>query len=313
MKKLLIYSLVFISLLTFSIISLSAETTTDITTENTSENISETSRTYTYTSYDDLLNQIEEEVYAEIYQDVYEDIYQDILSQVDEDLYTQIYADIEASLNSRFTELSMVNDLTQTQIYDVVEIANQSVVGVETYLDNAGQAVGSAVIYDYDDINQIYYIISNYHVVEDGNNYKVRFENEETVVANLLKYDEEADIAILSFSSVGLEGLSAAILGSSSDLQKGEIILAAGHPQGFNFFNSITFGVVAGLDRSVSGETITYIQHDAAINSGNSGGPIFNLQGEVVGINVLKYADEEIEGMGFSIPIDLVKDIIANQ
>ena len=310
MKKSLIYILVLLSLVSFSVVSIVAETSTEeATTIQTSEN----DKIYNYSDYQDLVNQIQEEVYAEIYQEVYAEIYQDVLSQVNEELYAQIYSDIEQTLLGRFAEVSLVNDETQNQIYDVVAIANQSVVGVETYLDDEGLSVGSAVIYRYDEVENLYYIISNYHVVEEGNNFKVRFENEETADAQLLKFDAEADIAILSFSAEGTEGLSVAVLGSSSTLQRGEIILAAGHPQGFNFFNSITFGVVAGLDRVVEGETITYIQHDAAINSGNSGGPIFNLNGEVVGINVLKYAHEEIEGMGFSIPIDLVKDIIASE
>jgi len=281
-----------------------AEETTQETTHSTA------SRTYTYENYQDLLNQIEDEIYADIYDDVYDDVYQDVIAQINQETYQQIYTDIETSLYEQLLELNLMNDQTQNDIFNVVDIANQSVVGIESYLNSEGDAIGSGVIYDFNEIDNEYYVITNYHVIEGGNQYRIRFEDETSVEANLLKFDAEMDIALLSFSASGLEGLMVAELGSSSNLQKGEIILAAGHPRGFNFFNSITYGVVAGLDRVVEGETITYIQHDAAINSGNSGGPIFNLDGQVVGINVLKYAHEEIEGMGFSIPIDLVIDFI---
>jgi len=302
MKKIFLYSFIILSLIGLSSYTLMAEDTTEIPTEETPEN---------QESFDSI-DQVREAVYNDIYADVYQDIYQDIIDDINEETYQQIYENIETGFYEKHQNFSILNDQTQNEIYDVVDIANQTVVGVESYFDTAGDSVGSGVIYKYDDINDIYYIITNHHVIEGGNNYRIRFEDETSVVADLLDFDEAADIALLSFSGTGLTGLGVAVLGSSANLDKGEIVLAAGHPRGFNFYNSITLGVVAGIDRFISGESITYIQHDAAINSGNSGGPIFNIDGEVVGINVLKYASEEIEGMGFSIPIDLVKDIIAS-
>ena len=308
MKKIMIIGTAFIFMLGLGFINVFAlETTTEeITSHVTTESSTESIKTYTYYNYQDLIDQIEAEVYDEIYQDVYDDIYQDVIDQISENTYAQIYQDIESSVNAQLADLSLINDDTQNLIYDVVDLADHSVVGIENYMNEEGLAVGSGVIYDYDEVENVYYVITNHHVIEDGNTFYIRFEDETNVEANLLKFDAELDIALLSFSGEGLEGIMVAPLGDSSALTKGEILIAAGHPQGFNFFNSITFGIVAGLDRVVGGETITYIQHDAAINSGNSGGPIFNLDGEVVGINVLKYADEEIEGMGFSIPINLV-------
>jgi S1-C subfamily serine protease len=307
MKKIIIYSFIFLSLLSVGIGTIYA------TTNETEENIE---RTYTYDSYQDLLDQIEEEIYQDVYDEVYQDVYQDVVSNLDQAAYDAMYADIELSLFARFEELTLVNDETQNDIYNVVDIASQSVVGIEAYL-STGNALGSGVVYEYNELEDKFYAITNHHVISNdqyeinpGDYYRIRFEDESTVDAELVKYDEAADIAILSFSAAGITDILPAELGSSSSLEKGQIIIAAGHPQGFNFFNSITLGVVAGLDRVVDGETITFIQHDAAINSGNSGGPIFNLDGQVVGINVLKYAHEEIEGMGFSIPIDLVIDII---
>jgi S1-C subfamily serine protease len=288
------------------------ETTSEPVTTQTSETSESNVNTYIYSDYDNLVDQLEAELYDDIYQQVYDDVYEDVMLQFTSQAFDEIYAEIEQALQDRFLEVSALNDVTQNQIYDVVQIANHSVVGIENYAGVDGLSVGSGVIYDYDSEADLFYVITNYHVIEDGDNYKVRFEDESTVVANLINYDADADIALLSFSASGIVGVQVATLGSSSTLEKGQILIAAGHPQGFNFFNSITFGVVAGLDRMIDGESITFIQHDAAINSGNSGGPIFNLNGEVVGINVLKYADEEIEGMGFSIPIDLVIELIEN-
>lgn len=308
MKKILIISIAFVFMVGLGFINVFAiETTGDSPTiELTTEMSTEDARTYVYSNYQELISKIEEDMYADIYDDVYADIYQDVIDQINDNTYDQIYQDIENQLNDRLDDLALINDETQNQIYDVVELADASVVGIENYIDEEGVSVGSGVIYDYDEINDLYYVITNHHVIEDGNTFYVRFEDESNVSATLIKFDEDLDIALLSFSGLDLEGLQVAPLGVSSELVKGQILIAAGHPQGFNFFNSITLGIVAGVNREVGGETITYIQHDAAINSGNSGGPIFNLAGQVVGINVLKYADEEIEGMGFSIPIDLV-------
>lgn len=313
MKRIIFIAISIIALSTLSYMTVFAEeTTTEPMTTQTSETSESDVKTYIYSDYDNLVDQLEAELYDDIYQQVYDDVYEDVMMQFTSQAYDEIYQEIEQALQDRFLEVSALNDLTQNQIYDVVQIANQSVVGIENYAGVDGLSVGSGVIYDYDSEADLFYVITNYHVIEDGDNYKVRFEDESTVVANLINYDADADIALLSFSANGLVGVQVATLGSSSTLEKGQILIAAGHPQGFNFFNSITFGVVAGLDRTIDGESITFIQHDAAINSGNSGGPIFNLNGEVVGINVLKYADEEIEGMGFSIPIDLVIELIEN-
>jgi S1-C subfamily serine protease len=313
MKRIIFIAISIIALSALSFMTVFAEeTTTEPMTTQTSETSESEVKTYIYSDYDNLVDQLEAELYDDIYQQVYDDVYEDVMLQFTSQAYDEIYAEIEQALQDRFLEVSALNDVTQNQIYDVVQIANHSVVGIENYAGVDGLSVGSGVIYDYDSEADLFYVITNYHVIEDGDNYKVRFEDESTVVANLINYDADADIALLSFSANGLVGVQVATLGSSSTLEKGQILIAAGHPQGFNFFNSITFGVVAGLDRTIDGESITFIQHDAAINSGNSGGPIFNLNGEVVGINVLKYADEEIEGMGFSIPIDLVIELIEN-
>ncbi len=105
-----------------------------------------------------------------------------------------------------------------------------------------------------------------------------------------------------------------------SDVRVGQILLAIGSPSGFRYFNSVTMGIVSGTDRYIGVTDSTgdgfkdiyqkMMQHDAAINPGNSGGPVFNLDGEIVGINTLKLVDDTIEGMGFSIPIDIVTRVV---
>ncbi|MFW5794413.1 MAG: trypsin-like peptidase domain-containing protein [Bacillota bacterium] len=309
MKKLIVYLLAIISVLGFGVYKVFAQETTteDTSVQETTVNDS----TYTYTDYSDLVDQIYQDVYDDIYQDVYDDVYQDVMEQITEETYNQLYTEIELQLYDVFDNPEVINDAIQNRIYEVVEIANKSVVGVEAYTGGDGVALGSGVIYKHDESLGKYYIITNNHVIEDGDNFKIRFEDETSVEATLLHVDVDSDIALLSFSDAGLDDLIVSDLGSSTALKKGEIILASGHPTGFNFYGSLTLGIVAGIDRFVEGEPITFIQHDAAINSGNSGGPIYNLAGQVVGINVLKYATEEIEGMGFSIPIDTVKAIIA--
>jgi serine protease Do len=198
----------------------------------------------------------------------------------------------------------------QQQIYDVIDIADKSAFGVLTYAGSEPVATGSGVVYKYSSSQDLYYLITNEHVVAEGNNYSVVFSDGSEYVANLIGYDTEVDIAILTFRAAD-KIINPSVLGVSSTLKKGMIMLSAGNPQGFDFYGSITLGIVSGLERKLdSNQYIDYVQHDSAINPGNSGGPLYNLNGEVIGINVSKLADTEIEGMGFALPIDLVKRII---
>jgi serine protease Do len=283
--------------------------TTTYLTNTGSETTTNTGKIYYYYEYQDLISQI----YADVYADVYQDVYNQIISDIDAEFYDAIYAEVEAKAAELLlkSELSLYVDDFQQMIYDVVDIADDSVLGIVNYLGSEVQAVGSGVVYRYDSTSNRYYIITNEHVIAEGNNFAVAFSDGTQYVATLLGYDIEVDIAILSFSAPDKTNIQVSTLGSSADLTKGTVVVAAGNPQGFSFFGSVTLGIVSGINRKVdSNQYIDYIQHDSAINPGNSGGPIYNLSGEVVGINVSKYADTNIEGMGFAIPIDLVKRII---
>lgn len=312
MKKILI----FLSLTLIAVIGAfnvygeeSPSTTTTIFTTNTIST-EQAGNVYYYNDYQDLIDQI----YADVYDDIYADLYESLINQIDDDFYNQIYAQVETRIAEILEneDFSVYVDDFQQLIFDVVDIANKSVIGVANYLGSTIQAVGSGVIYKYNENTQEYFIITNEHVIADGNNFTVVFEDKSEYEATLLGYDTEVDIAILSFEASDRDDIIVSSLGDSDVLKKGSILIASGNPQGFSFYGSVTLGLVSGVRRKVdTNQYIDYIQHDAAINSGNSGGPIFNIDGEVVGINVSKFAATDIEGMGFAIPINLIKRIIA--
>ena len=157
------------------------------------------------------------------------------------------------------------------------------------------------------------YILTNYHVIENSTSIKVTMYDGRSYDAELIGYDESNDIAVLKIDA---ENLSPVVLGDSDNLNVGDSVLAIGNPLGELTF-SLTAGVVSALDREVtlSGNvTMELIQTDCAINSGNSGGALFNLYGEVIGITSAKYSSSgsgaSIDNIGFAIPINSVLNIV---
>ena len=157
------------------------------------------------------------------------------------------------------------------------------------------------------------YILTNYHVIENSTSIKVTMYDGNSYDAELIGYDESNDIAVLK---VDAENLSPVVLGDSGNLNVGDSVVAIGNPLGELTF-SLTAGVVSALDREVtlSGNvTMELIQTDCAINSGNSGGALFNLYGEVIGITNAKYSSSgsgaSIDNIGFAIPINSVMNIV---
>ncbi len=164
------------------------------------------------------------------------------------------------------------------------------------------------------------YILTNAHVISSddygvSNKITVRMSDETEYDAVIVGYDRQTDLAVLKADA---EGLTAAEFGSSENLKVGDPALAIGNPLGFDLFGTLTAGYISGLDRevSVNDTTMKLIQTDAAINSGNSGGPLINEYGQVIGINSMKLSSSyssssaTIEGLGFAIPIDDAKKII---
>ena len=156
------------------------------------------------------------------------------------------------------------------------------------------------------------YIITNYHVVEDAEDIKVTTYDNEEYNAKLIGYDEDNDIAVLKIDA---KGLTPVIIGDSDNMNVGDSVVAIGNPLGELTF-SLTQGAVSALNRTITfGSTsMNLIQTDCAINSGNSGGALFNSHGEVIGITNAKYSGDSstasIDNIGFAIPINSVSDII---
>ena len=159
------------------------------------------------------------------------------------------------------------------------------------------------------------YVVTNYHVVEDAKSIEVVLFDNADYPAALVGYDASNDVAVLKMEG---EGFQAAKFGSSDDLIVGDQVVAIGNPLG-ELTSTLTVGYVSAKGRDVSTDstTINMIQTDCAINSGNSGGPLFNMKGEVVGITSAKYSGlsssgASIEGIGFAIPMDDAAGIIAD-
>ena len=164
------------------------------------------------------------------------------------------------------------------------------------------------------------YIVTNAHVIYDEEynageavDVSVLFSDETEHEAKIIAYDVETDIAVLKVNETGL---TPATLGDSDELRVGELVIAVGNPLGFDLIGSVTSGIVSALDRqiTINEKSMKLIQTDAAINSGNSGGPLLNSCGQVIAINSAKmsssYGSATVEGLGFAIPIKEAKTII---
>ncbi|WP_052953896.1 trypsin-like peptidase domain-containing protein [Clostridium sp. C8] len=161
-------------------------------------------------------------------------------------------------------------------------------------------------------INEEGYILTNYHVIEGAKEVIVTLSDGRDVKAKVVNYDQNQDIAMLKLTDDSIKVPAIVELGNSDALKPGEEVLAIGTPLSKDFNQTVTGGLVSAVNRTVetsTGVKLNLIQTDAAINPGNSGGPLINTKGEVVGINTLKMSGEA-EGIGFSIPINEVKDRI---
>lgn len=173
---------------------------------------------------------------------------------------------------------------------------------------------GSGIIIGANDTELL--IVTNAHVVENVNNLKVTFGDNTEVDAVVKGMKTDSDLAVVAvklddISADTMSAISIAKLGSSSDVEVGEAAIAIGNAAGYGI--SVTTGIVSAVGKSLTVDNVVYdnlIQTDAAINPGNSGGALFNANGEVIGINSVKMSDTKVEGMGYAIAIESVKDII---
>jgi len=176
---------------------------------------------------------------------------------------------------------------------------------------------GSGIIYSTDG-----YIVTNYHVIESAINnsnssiYVLLANDEKEYEAKIVGHDSTTDLAVIKIEAAGL---TAAEFGNSDDLKVGELAVAIGNPLGQEFAGTVTGGYVSGLNRNLTVDSTVYnlIQTDAAINSGNSGGPLVDSSGRVVGINTAKVTATGVEGIGFAIPINdalpIIEELIENK
>ncbi len=149
-------------------------------------------------------------------------------------------------------------------------------------------------------------IVTNAHVVKDMKQLVVVLADGKQYVGKTTHMDEESDLALVKIEATGLP---VAALADSTQVEVGETVVAIGTPMSFALRNSVTVGVVSGMDRSIH-STYRLLQTDAAINPGNSGGALVNLKGEVIGINSLKLAAAGVDGLGFAIPADTVEYVL---
>lgn len=182
----------------------------------------------------------------------------------------------------------------------------------------ASEGYGSGIIF-----NDQGYILTNYHVIQGATTIKVVFNNKKEVNAKVVNYDSDLDLAVIKVTDNSVKMPGVAELGNSKDLEVGDTVVAIGNPLGQEFYGTVTSGIVSATGRKVqtssgSSKTETLIQTDAAINEGNSGGPLINSQGQVIGINCAKISNSNssssatVEGIGFAIPIDTVKPKISS-
>ena len=236
------------------------------------------------------------------------------------------YKTITSNLEGKTVNLAPVNftqsDEKALSAQEVYQKVSPAVVTISTkgteykgFFAQNVEGIGSGFI-----INEDGYILTNYHVVElaISNNTKdvtVILSTGEEVAAKVVNYDQNRDIAMIKLAD-GTKVPAVAELGDSDGLYVGQEVVAIGTPLGKNFAQTLTKGIVSGVNRNLTtegGNTGDYIQTDAAINSGNSGGPLINTKGEVIGINTAKLSGQSettIEGMGFAIPINDAKDRI---
>lgn len=230
---------------------------------------------------------------------------------------------IEATGTASSYVASDVSDIVEAVMPSIVSITNVSESQYQSFFGGTqtqqSTSCGSGIIVSQDADNL--YIATNNHVVEGADSLTVAFSDNTTVSAEIKGTDPSTDLAVIrvalsSIDSDTLNTIKVATLGNSDDLKAGQAAIAIGNALGYG--QSVTTGVISALNREVTvsdsssntNYTAELIQTSAAINPGNSGGALLNAAGEVIGINSVKYADTEVEGIGYAIPISTAMPII---
>lgn len=216
-------------------------------------------------------------------------------------------SDTKTSTDTDSTGTKTADNSTQSVVQStaasVVEVTTSYVQRGTFFGDYVTSGAGSGVIISADG-----YIVTNNHVIEDAEEITVTLKSGKDYKATLVGTDEKTDIAVLKIEA---KDLTPATFGDSDSVAVGESIIVVGNPLG-NLGGSVTKGIISakGREIEVENQTMTLLQIDAAVNPGNSGGALFNLNGELVGVVNAKYSSEEVEGLGFAIPINTAKATI---
>lgn len=232
-------------------------------------------------------------------------------------LNINIKSDVE-NIDGAGTAIRLSTENEDTEIYHTLDNTTKCVVGISKLKNNGDSifetnatkdlSLGTGTL-----ISDNGYVITNWHLA--GSKYSscyVTLENGTVYNGNVVWADEDLDLAIVKINESGLNYLE---LGDSDNIKIGESVYAIGNPIGIEFQRTVTAGIISGLNRTIKiedGNTSSYmeglIQTDASINDGNSGGPLINSNGQVIGINSVKI--ETAEGIGFAIPINVIKPVI---
>ncbi|HUC34982.1 MAG TPA: trypsin-like peptidase domain-containing protein [Gaiellaceae bacterium] len=200
-----------------------------------------------------------------------------------------------------------ISDIYEAAKHGVVQVTSTSVVSDNFFGAQEQQAQGSGFVIDKDG-----HVVTNYHVVQGAKKVQVSFSDEEQRDATVVGSDPSTDIAVLKIQGAWARSLTPLTLGNSSAVKVGDAVVAIGNP--FGLERTVTAGIVSALQRHIQSpngfQIDQVIQTDAAINHGNSGGPLLNANGDVIGVNAqIESESGGNVGIGFAIPIDTVKDV----
>lgn len=225
---------------------------------------------------------------------------------------------IKEEAQTKANPIGGVEEVAKTAMPAVVAITNKSVQEVQNWFggqieEYENEYSGSGIIVGENDTELL--IATNYHVIEGATTLTVAFADDEAVEGQVKGGDSEHDLAVLAVKLKDIEEstkkeIRIIEIGDSDALNVGQQVVAIGNALGYG--QSVTTGIVSALNRKVEVDDTsnTLIQTDAAINPGNSGGALLNMQGQLIGINAVKYAAKEVEGMGYAIPVAIAQPIL---
>lgn len=203
--------------------------------------------------------------------------------------------------------------IDETGISTAIGEIYDATVTIQNYKNNQLISSGSGFIYKKDD--NYGYVMTNHHVIDGADKVVITLSNDDQVEGTVTGSDEYLDLAVVKISAKNVTQV--AKLGNSENSNLGDTVITVGSPVGYEYRGTVTRGTLSGKNRmvevsvaSTNDFVMRVLQIDAAINPGNSGGPLVNINGEVIGINSLKLVEDEIEGMGFAIPIEFAMNYV---